>query len=398
MANPEQKQYSLFTSLISGREGGQCAFSARALSYIFHGWAHYKGQRKQLYGKPDNGVLNSIPFEKLALFWCRLWGELWRLDGMREQRNGEPVTSSDQTRISCQPPFTIERAKHGKRVQRYNGVDDPTPLIDILYNQQELGMRGLFEIRPFSVDGRAYPSHYKTEVHASMPYEVRDSLISTSRFTETDRRLIEEIDEITRHLGVAEIRALGTHENLQETMRDIELEYDKMNPLLSRVSSLLEEGRPFLAEAEDSLEYAEEAYRKSYTNRAEYISAYDRFLSDLKNPLLQQAFTNCQEPAAAIWNSSQVEALASRSEQALGTTSCLTAIAYFCTNAQERRQARSAKAREMEHHWREGIQALIKYKMLTISSNLSDLYDGDGPNLKVDVIRRLVELISRVQV
>jgi hypothetical protein len=392
MSNPEPNQNFLFSRLTPGREGAQCAFSARALSYIFHGWAHYTGPRKLPYGKPDNGVLYSIPFEKLGLFWCRLWEQLWKLNGTRDQGNRIPAASLETApRITCPPPFIIERAKHGKRPQRYDGVDNPTPLIEILYNQQELGMHSLFDIRPYMVNGKACPSHYKTEVHAVMPYEVRESLIKD--FNETERKLIEEIDEIVRHLGVLEIRALGTHESSQETMRDIQFEYEKMRPIVLAAISKIEQDQPFTDDAQEILEFVDEAYKKSHKNQVGYAGAHDRFLTDLKTPLLRQAFENCQESAADIWKNSQIEALASVSERDQSISKCMTAIAYFAAHALERNQARSTESKEMEHHWNEGLSGLRKYKILTIPTVMSDIYKGDSHNLKPEVRNRLLELV-----
>jgi hypothetical protein len=395
MQIPEQNPNSLFAGLTPGREGAQCAFSARALSYIFHGWAHYKGDRKPLYGKVDNGVLYSIPFEKLGLFWCRLWGQLWKLNGARDQRNREPsITAATTPLVTCPPPFLIERAKHGKRPQRYDGMDAPTPLIDILYNQQELGIR-LFDIHPFMVNGKACPSHYKTEVHAVIPYEVRETLIRD--FNETERRLIEEIDEIVRHLGVTQIRALGTHESLQETMRDIQFEYDKMRPLVPAAVSKIRQNQSFIEDAREILEFVDEAYKKSHKNRNEYEWAHNRFLTDLKHPLLKQAFNDCQEPAGTIWDNVQIGALASQSERDFSIAKCLIAIAYFAEHAQERDQVRSTDAREMEHHWKEGVIGLTKYGILNIPSVLKNVYEDDTPDLNAEACSRLVDLVQRLQ-
>ncbi len=303
MASPDSNTGFLFSGLRQGRDGVQCERSVRAISYIFHGWAHYTGSRPLIHGQPDNSVLRIIPFEKLALLWTRLWTQLWRINGAKEPIKGlQPRPQKTDKQINFPQPFTIERAKHGKRPQRYDGVDRPTTLAEIVYGLQELGLR-YFDVHPYMEAGRADPNDYRTEVHATLPPETRSQLLTV--FNEAERQVIDELDSIVRPLGVSEIRALGTHETLEETMRDIELEFVEVYVLAPGIISKLANGEPFQDVARDIQEYAKEAFLKSSAEREQnYQSAYARFIDEIKNPFLAESFKRCQQTAAAIWASS----------------------------------------------------------------------------------------------
>jgi len=372
----------------------QCERSLRALSYIFHGWAQYTGKRKFHFGKPDNRVLPIIEFEKLALFWCRLWQNLWRIDGARDERAHATRPKMDtQKLITFPPPFVIERAKHGKRPQRYDGIEKPVTLAEILCGLQDLGIR-YFDIHPFVEAGTAYPNHYKTEVHPTLPPERRSQLLEG--FSGAEVKCLDDIDNVVRRLGTSEIRALGTHEDLQETMRDIELEFDVIvTDLVPLAVSRIANGQPFLDVAQDILEYADEAYKKSCADRKEdYESAYGLFLNDTKDALVRAAFSRSQVEASAIFDSAQMNAVALRAEQARAVGKVLAAVAYFRDHSDERSQPRSSKAREMKHAWDEGISGFGKHNILGFPSELDGVYVGSSSQLRPAIRDRFLEVLS----
>jgi hypothetical protein len=287
----------------------------------------------------------------------------------------------------------IERAKHGKRPQRYDGATPPVTLAEIVLGLQELGIR-YFDVHPYMEDGKPLPNDYRTEIHATLPPERRAQLLS--QFSTVERTCLDDIDNIVRHLGIPEIRALGTHEDLQETMGDIELEFDHIIArLVPRAVTTIEAGSPFLGVAQDMLEYASEAHKKSCTERKkDYESAYDQFQNDIKDPLLREGFGKCQARGAQIWDAPQMEALARRAKLAWAIAKTLAAVAYFGDHPEDRDQQRSAKAREMKHVWDEGISGLREHRVSGLPSDLGDVYVGGNHQLTPVVRERLLEMVG----
>jgi hypothetical protein len=399
MPLPNSPTQFLFSELLLGREGVECERSLRALSYIFHGWAHYEGTRKFFYGARDDGRLPIIEFEKLALFWFRIWNKLWSLKPAKAADVAGLGPASVASNVSFPPPFVLVRAKHGKRPQRYNptiGPRNPIALADLLYHQQqtEFGKR-YFEVQPY-VDGHgeAHPSDYQTRVAKTFPLERRSQLL-TNKFNRKEQEFLEEIDDIVRRLGPSELRAIGTHESFDETFQDILFEFQSIQRLITRIEARIDELGTCEKDCEELLEYAEEAHRKASENSADYETAYKRFNDDLKDPLLRRAFLESQATAAQIWDRPEIKALARRAELALATAKCLVATSYFAQHSNERQSARTMRAREMKHRWEEGASVCKKMKVQGFPTLIADIYPKNSSSVKSGVRRAFLSLIKQ---
>jgi hypothetical protein len=378
MPVPDANRQFLFDALLPGREGAQCERSLRALSYIFHGWAHYKGSRKLYYGEPLTGELPIIEFEKLAAFWCRIWQRLW---SKQSHGKGTPApTPGISPEVTFPPPFVLAPAKHGKRPQRYNISSGPIPLADILYRQQqtEFGKR-YFDVRLAKDRTRDDPSDYTTRVHTAIPEGRRTQLLTN--FTQVERESLLQLDEIVRRLGALELRAIGTHENATETLADIELEFQEIQLLLTNIECTLDDLKVCQPLAQVLLEYGDEAYRKSVTNRTEYETAYNLFVTDVKDSTLRTAFLQCQEPPAAIWDTDQMKALAARSGRVYPLAKFLVSICHFGLHPADRINQRTRLARQMKHYWDEGIKGLKEEKLLKMPGTISAIFEKTTEHL-----------------
>jgi hypothetical protein len=216
-------------------------------------------------------------------------------------------------------------------------------------------------------------------------------------FSGPERECIQDLSKTIRGLGASEIRALGTHENLQETLKDVGLEFKSIRTHARHVAAQITAGEPFLDKAELMLEYAEEAYLKSYENQKDYKTGYNAFLSDVTDSFVKNAFEKCQAPPSQIWDSVEMRDLAKRSGRTLAIAKGLTAIAYFAAHADERNQQRSMKAKEMKHRWDEASEGFIKHQISGIPSNLTALYENDGQVLTMTVRDRLLAMLNELQ-
>jgi hypothetical protein len=394
MPSPDANRQFLFDAILAGREGAQCERSLRALSYIFHGWAHYRGPRKLFYGEELTGELPIIEFEKLASFWCRIWRRLG-LSGSRGKVISAPAVEAPP-QVTFPPPFVLERAKHGKRPQRYDISSGPIPLADILYRQQQTEFsKRYFDIRLAKGRARDDPSDYTTRVHTAIPEGRRTQLLTN--FTQVEREFLLQLDEIVRRLGALELRAIGTHENANETLADIELEFQDIQPLLTNIEGKLDDLNACQPLAQELLEYADEAYRKGVTNRAEYETAYNLFVTDVKDPTLKTAFLQCQAPPAAIWDTDQMKALSARAGRVYPLANFLVSICYFGLHVSDRSNQRTRLARQMKHHWDEGVKGLKEKKLMNVPETISAIFEKASNQLNPKFREQLVLVVKQVR-
>jgi len=290
----------------------------------------------------------------------------------------------------------LERAKHGKRPQRYEQGVGPIALADILYGlqQTEFGKR-YFDIRPYADASGAHPSDYRTEVHPCIPEARRSQLLAG--FNDTERQLLEGLDEVVRHLGALELRALGTHEDLLETLRDIELEFKKIQHYAAQIERGLDDLPACFPSGEQLLEYADEALKKALENKTNYTTGYSRTSNDIKDPLLREAFAQSQDSPEAIWSASQIEPLAAQARTAVAVANCFLPICFFADRANERVNPRSRQARQMKHYWEEGSGELRKKGTANFPSAIDAVYAGASAKLKTVEASRIGELIHSLQ-
>lgn len=315
----------LLEDLRKGREGVQCERSLRALSFLLDGWEKYEREQSQSSkgkSKRDKGTkgLNAIYFDKFAAFTFRIWTELFRRTS-KVIPKANPIVAGKMPNIVTHPsPFVELPGKHGRGPARLAEKDGPIYLVEMLHKLQEEGVLNYFEVTPPEPDKN--PKDYRTTVRSAMP-------VTLSGFNDYERKILIDLSNGLRHLDPSQIRALGTHENCEKTVEDIEKEFKDMATHINETIKGLLEAKPFLFNAREMMEFADEAWRKSKKNRENYKQALAIMIREINDGELKEVLLNAQSQPEQIWDSPEVQELARKAEQVRSFTRYLHAIAYY---------------------------------------------------------------------
>lgn len=381
---------SMFTALREGRVGVQCERSLRSLLLLLDGWKNYTGPRKELYLKKDDGVLTAIYFDKFAMLTFRLWDTMFS-----NTSEDQPERREEEHSITFPSPFEPIPGKHGPGPGRHGAqkAEKPTYLLDMLYALQSEGFLNYFEVSPPQNDPDNYKSH-KTTVTPALP--VTDEEEFLRGFTKFEREILLDLRSAIKRLGPAEIRALGTHATHEGTVEDIEREFTYLGKKKGKLNENLRENRPFKREAQELLEFADEAWRKSQGNRDDYRSGYRKMALEINNPTLKQAFETSQATAEEVWrHSGEFDDLVKRSEQALLFTTYLHAVAV----CQEHRLGQSGNAKQIkkaEDQVATKAGELNRVGVAVLPSMTNDIFVGATSEIGTTTRSRLIEVINTV--
>jgi hypothetical protein len=196
----------------------------------------------------------------------RVWDEYFRRTGakfLKDPDNADQAAQDDAVTFPC--PLRETPGKHGRGLSRWDGSSKPSYIVQILYQLQQEKILHYFDIQPSDEDP-GNPANYKTVVKAGV--EITDPNGFLKGFTPREVRILIDMGTALRKLGPSEIRALGTHENSEKTLVDIEKEFQDLERRLiwEEILAKLQAGESFSDEAEEFVEYAEEAWRKSVEN------------------------------------------------------------------------------------------------------------------------------------
>lgn len=412
--NSNPGQLFLFAGVRDGRLGVQCERSLRALSYVFHEWSLYAGDRKshEMEKVPAN-CLPIIHFEKLATLLRRLWNSQWNLSENQEivKQCANNTASSDlhEAVITHPSPFMEKRAKHGKRLLRMDGEQKtPTYLAEIIHELHKLRDQQVVsyfsvEVKPMEGDTQdvsrrkgnphTSPSDHRTIVGPTLPFI--DPNLFLEGFTKAERDFLFAVGQALKRLSSCELRALGTHSDVTETMADIRLEVQKMQQHAKLARQALLSGECFYESGDETCEYADEAWRKSTRNEEPYRSGHAMALTEIPTGgRLRMAFQECQMPPQQIWKSSQIQPLKVQAERALPISQYASAVAFF-RRSPEQISLKSDRARMYEHRFTEGAKGLRYLGIGDPPNTLKESFEKPGV-VATGVRAQLAELLQSI--
>ena len=390
----------LLSRIHEGREGIQLERTFSALSFLLHGWCTFRGKRKPLYEREEKGKkkenekirkediepLPVIHFEKLALFASRIWNEMFSIEAVKKIIDSSNKIK-DANIITFPFPFQEFPAKHGRRLQRLNGKEEYVYIVEILHKLQRADIH-YFEIRTHR-DAADNPNDYRTTVMNAFPITNSEDFLE--KFTSFEIQILKDLDNSLKRLGASEIRALGTHENKEKTIYDIEKEFRDMYRYIPKVINSLDRDDCFFYSSYEMMTYADEAWRKSTYNRMDYIDAYNRMLTEINNPILKAAFQSCQKSHEQIWGTDQViDGFAQTSKKTKAFTKYLHAIAYYRGHISERVLRRSKDAKRIGHIFDESLQEMNQCGFNGFPSEIHDLFIGNTSEIKQEVRNQLI--------
>lgn len=395
MASDSVQDNFLFSNLRERREGTAVARMLRGLSFVMHGWCNYTEGRNLLCGEQNDNKLDAISFCKLATFLTRIWNEVYNLTcGPDIKDNIDSLTRSDMAQIVTFPtPFSEMKGKHGRTPARYDGKGPPIYINQIVYECQLEGMQDLFEVIT-PVDKRDDPNDPRATFKPGTPSLNADYLLSN--FTPKEKRILQILNNGLKRLGPLQIRALGTHENYEKTLEDIEKEFKDAEPYRRKAIKHLRHGNCFLEASRKIGEYADEARRKSFENHPYYAEALKKLRDAIgeQDVTLKTAFNNIQKSPNQIWELNEIRILAEKSLKMRGYAKYLHAMAYYRKHPSKRCEVakRTTKGRMIySRKWHEGLSEMADSGVKGFPHDPNGVFVGDTDELKPAVRDRLIK-------
>ncbi len=387
----DREELGIVGALRVGREGPGFERVFRALAFVYHGWATFT--RKERTFEERDGALRAIPFDKFGLFFVRTWGWVFgfyelALKELLDQ--GPDIDASGLVTFSPQMGEVVGR--HGRGAGRYNGREAPTYLLEIIYDLQENRVMLYFDVRP-PTNAPGNPTHPDTTVRPAV--EIADAQLFLTGFTAREIVILKDLQNAVRHLNGSQIRALGTHENLDKTLADINWEFNHLVPLLETTGEDLGSQRCCYGNATKLAVYASEAFRKSRGNRDDYETALELLEREVQDPLLKDLIGRRQARAADIWDSRQIKEIAPLAAELWAVARYVQCVAYFRNNPHERDKQSAMEARHFRHQWDESTADLAGCSLGALPpSRVPDAFDGVGGEIRPEVRSRLVDLLT----
>lgn len=373
------------------REAFQFERILRGLCFILDEWCRYTGARKPLYGETDSSSLGVIYFDKLALLVFRLW------NGIFEQHKPKIwsdaiLTEADVQRLVTFPsPFIELPGKHGRGPARLADSSPPEYIVGSLYALQQEGIP-YFEIT--LPDLTASPNDHRSTIRAGLHSNSSEFLAG---FTAREIEVLTDIAHAVRRLGASEIRALGTHENHRKTVEDINKEFRDMEHSRRALIEMLEGDKPLTRECDNLLEYADEAWRKSFENRRDYEDAFNIMLQELNDVELRTVFSKCQSPKALIWDETDMPVLVKRAGIARAGALYLKGISLYQSDpTKHSSQSKSNAAKRFRAIWKDAVEATHQHCNGRLPGAIEDVFERGTASISVPVKKTLIEVIGEV--
>ena len=349
----------------------------RIIAYLLDAWCSFTGPRKKWYGDDIRGALPIIEFEKLAIFISRIWNKLHK------------IKSDKEIGISFNFPYEEMPGKHGYSLAKSNWKHNGEPgyLSDILIEQQKnkLSLCIRFDIPKEKKD------FYKTRVSAAIKIPREDILFDT--LNEFEKEVLRDLHNSIKRLGVNQIRALGTHDSRERALKDVRYEAVKwksiVNPVLTLLKMQYDDNKASLLEdkAQEMLEYADEAWRKSSHNCNDYEDAMKIMLQEITHKLLKDAFNRCQKTKDDIWKHEEMHNLAHDASIALAISKYIRGISYFRRRPEDMNKT-NRRAKKYLYQINEGINMLKELQLESLPPG-SNVFESGNREVKSEILLKI---------
>lgn len=331
-------------------------------------------------------LMTAIPFDKLVMIFSRIWDELFLETGAGlKNKNPEMISAVEADSVVSFPvPFPELPGKHGpgRAVRRKSGA--PQFLISVIYDLTQEEILNYFDVRPPAAAPKT-PNDPRTTIEPAMA-AAADALL-LSDFSKTEREILENLATGLMHLGLEEIRALGTHRSLAKTNDDVRREFRYMNSHLDKIEECVNKGCAFAQSAAEVYEFAEEAFRKSTSNRSVYAFARNALLAEITNTLLRKAFLQCQDSPEMIWDNNVMAELSRRARHTRLRAEYLKRIGEWSANpAGSSREDASALCGQLKSFGDCGLPA-----------SCSTIFLPGKPEVVNNVRSKIIDLISQMR-
>lgn len=380
-------QLPLFADSKSGLQGVRLERTFRVLCALLDGWCRYNGQRGQS-GPFGDGPLGAIEFDKFVNVIARIWGQLSgrRLDGTK---SGE--TQEGKVIVGFPFPLLELPGKHGRGRAIYDHHSPPDFIGTVLFKLQELGILHYFNI---VTHDSGDPGHPSTLIETAIPIPNLKAFLDT--FTEREIEVVQDLRQAMRVLTPEEIRALGTHENRRKTIEDIEREFRYLvdGGTLAKLIAALRSGQPFVLEANELVDFTDEAWRKAAGNREAYENGRARLLSLLLDADVKAAVEVCQGRSEEIWREEDQEllALVQRASRAKTFGKYVKLVAVYSSD----QRLRSNPTAEEGRKFSEAAVAARRHSIGSLPRTIAGLFISTSGHLRPEIVERLISEIRGI--
>ena len=291
-------------------------------------------------------------------------------------------------------PWTEVPGPHGRQPGRYEsakGQGPPIYMIEILFQMQEQGILPYLQIVPPS-ENPGQPAHPKTIIMRGMEDPDEDHFLAD--FTRKERELLKDWKYSIRNLDGSQIRALGTHVDLRETIADVYYEFDKAIPFCTHIVDRLRENSCFLDDSYNLSRFSREADRKSRTNRNDYKNARKHMMDNIRTDELHHAFELSHKEDSEIWETVDMSDFGTISRQAWAVARYMECVAYYRNNIDARRRSNSKKDLRISHQWNECCPEVRTCKIQSLPTEIAYLFDGTDGDVKPEIRGKMIEVID----
>ena len=382
--------FNLLTLVRKKREGIQHERTLRAIYVLLSGWCRFKGERNQPLEEPQD-KLRAIPFDKLIMVFARLWDELYYRTGARfKTRSPDSIAwGESEESVTFPVPYNSFPGKHGSgRAVSSFGVP-PEFLVSVLYRLREEDILPYFDVSP-PADAPGKPNDYRTTIEPAVSAAASDGMLLED-FTAKERTVLCDLNNAMKRLGADEIRALGTHESFEETVKDVNREFEWMRRSVIEAEENIKAGEPYYDAVREALEYADEACRKSERNRDDYERARSILCAELTDPELKAAFLERQKPSNEIWNR-EMKGIAARARRAYARCHWTERIALWSSSdASHRSQRNWAAALEK-------ISGELKAENIVgLPDSVDQLFSDGNSELRAGVMEKVRKQLTELR-
>lgn len=413
--------HDAYVAIWECKTGKQLDRFFRATSFVLGKWRQYgilkpKGAsspRELTYGRPDNGCMTPIEFDKLMNIISRTWAEMFKLtgepklDSLKSDETPSEVPDVEKNEyVWFRPPFVERRGTHGVGQAREGiernaptayatkmliqlSLEEDIPYIEVKRNKDP---QAKTKPRDFETDASKHPKKVD-EVISHKDYVLPG--IETSGdgdfwegFSRKEVEFLHTLANGLKHLGATDIRVIGTHRTADATRGDVTYELRNAASKIKTIVTRLEKHSSVsVADARAFQNDAIEAERKAISNEKRYRLAYDRLLQEIDDDTVKAAFKKTQDPPDQIWREDYLHQ--NEAAEIHSAAEYVFALAHFTANPEHRKGRGGAHAK---HCWERGRPFAIKHRLATDVQHAFEQDDQLNSIFKDDLIRALTSL------